>query len=182
MTRQQQRSKSKTTAAGKAAVTRRRRGLEALAGNLPGVAARALGRRGFADAGLLAAWPQVVGRDLAESCAPLRLSFPNRQERRDGNLLLRVEPGAALELQHLAPQLVERVNVYFGYRAVDRLTIQQGPLPRHRRPPPLRKLEKLKGDDPLNGRLEAIDDEALRESLRRFSESFRARQKRTGNR
>jgi len=174
MTRQQQPGKSKS------AVTRRQRGLEALAGTLPGVAARALGRRGFADAGLLAAWPQVVGKDLAESCAPLRLSFPNRQERRDGNLLLRVEPGAALELQHLAPLLVERVNVYFGYRAVARLTIQQGPLPQRRRTPSAPRLETLKNDDPLNRRLEAIDDETLRRSLRHLAESFRARQKRRG--
>ena len=181
MTRQQPPGKSKGTA-NKGAVTRRRRGLEALAGSLPGVAARALGRRGFADAGLLAAWPQVVGKDLAESCAPLRLSFPNRQERRDGNLLLRVEPGAALELQHLAPQLLERVNVYFGYRAVARLTLQQGPLPRHRRPKPAAALEKLQVDDPLNRRLEQIDDDSLRDSLRRLSESFRARQKRNGAR
>jgi len=176
MARQQQDSKNK------AAATRRRRGLEALAGSLPQVAARALGRRGFADAGLLSAWPQVVGKDLAESCAPLRLSFPNRQERRDGNLLLRVEPAAALELQHLAPLLIERVNVYFGYRAVARLTIRQGPLPRRRRLDAAPVLEKLKADAPLNRRLQAIDDEALAGALRRLSETFRARQKRKGGR
>jgi len=180
MTRQQPSNKNKAAAANKSAVIRRRRGLEAIASTLPRVAARALGRRGFADAGLLAAWPQVVGKDLAESSAPLRLTFPNRQERRDGNLLLRVEPGIALELQHLAPQLVERVNVYFGYRAVARLTLQQGPLPNRRPPEPKTVIKKLGTEDPLNRQLEQIDDEELRTTLERFSESFRAQQKRRG--
>ena len=163
---------------GKTASTRRRRGLEALAGTLPRVAARALGRRGFADAGLIADWPKVVGSELAASCAPLRLSFPNRQERREGSLLLRVEPAAALELQHLAPLLLERINIYFGYRAVAQLKFLQGPLRQSRRPKRTPTPAKLSGEDPLSDRLSEVKDQELETALRRFSESFRARQKR----
>ena len=35
----------------------------------------------------------------------------------------------AIELQHLQPLLIERINGYFGFKAVDRLKIIQGPLP-----------------------------------------------------
>ena len=35
----------------------------------------------------------------------------------------------ALELQHLAPQLQEKINMHFGYRAISRIKILQGPVP-----------------------------------------------------
>jgi hypothetical protein len=34
----------------------------------------------------------------------------------------------AIEIQHLAPQLIERVNAHLGWRAIGRLAIRQGPL------------------------------------------------------
>jgi len=39
----------------------------------------------------------------------------------------------ALELQHRAPLVVERINLFFGREAVTRLALVQGPLPL---PPP----------------------------------------------
>lgn len=105
---------------------RRGGGLRALSVSLPAVSKKALGRRGFADATLLAEWPTIVGRDLARSSDPLRLSFPNPRERVNGTLLLRVEPAFAPILQHLEPQLLERINGFFGYRAIKALRIRQG--------------------------------------------------------
>ena len=48
---------------------------------------------------------------------------------RDGVLKLRAAPGAALELQHRAPLIIERINLFFGRAAVTRLALVQGPLP-----------------------------------------------------
>ena len=163
---------------GKGAERRRWQGLKALAGTLPKVAARALGRRGFADAGLISDWQRIVGGELAQSCAPLRLTFQRPRERRKGTLLLRVEPGFALELQHLAPLLVERINTYFGYQAVARLKFQQGPLANRKAAKPLREAPALTAEDPVNRQLAGIEDDELRVSLRRLAESYRARQQR----
>jgi hypothetical protein len=163
---------------GKGAERRRWQGLKALAGTLPKVAARALGRRGFADAGLISDWQRIVGGELAQSCAPLRLTFQRPRERREGTLLLRVEPGFALELQHLAPLLVERINTYFGYQAVARLKFQQGPLANRKAAKPVREAAALTAEDPINRQLAGIEDDELRVSLRRLAESYRARQQR----
>ena len=64
---------------------------------------------------------------------PLKLAFP-RGERRDGTLILRVRGSFAIELQHMAPQLLERINGYLGYGAVARLKFEQGRLPRPKPP------------------------------------------------
>ena len=120
-------SESQTTKTGKP-LERRGHGLRALASNLPRVTKKAVGRRGFADGALLSDWPRIVGNDLAKASEPIRLSFPKRQERSSGTLVLRVEPGLAITLQHLEPQLLERVNSFFGYRIVNRLKLLQGPV------------------------------------------------------
>jgi hypothetical protein len=157
---------------------RRGNGLKALAGDLPRVTKKAIGRRGFADGALLADWPRIVGNDLARASEPIRLSFPKRQERSSGTLVLRVEPSLAITLQHLEPQLLERVNSFFGYRIVSRLKLLQGPV-RPRR----QTAEKIKlPSDPeierrVAERLQSVTDEDLRTALARLTESYERRRK-----
>jgi hypothetical protein len=145
-------------------------GMRALAATLPRVASPVLGKRGFSEAQLIAQWPAVIGENLARHMAPERISFA-RGGRRDGTLRVRVEPGFALEAQHREPQILERINAFFGYRAVARLALTQGPLPRGQTPRPApRKL----GEDErrtLDRRLAAIEDPGLRDALRRLGEA-----------
>lgn len=110
-----------------------RRGmLRPMAALLPGLTRRALGKHGFAAASLITDWPHIVGEDLAAATAPIKLAFP-RGERSGGILHLRVgSGGAALELQHMEAQIVERLNAHLGYGAVAALKLVQGGRGSHR--------------------------------------------------
>jgi hypothetical protein len=112
---------------------RRQGGLRALGGSLGTVTKRAFARRGLTGADLARQWPAIVGTELAAQCRPRQLRFPKPGEAVEGRLTLRVAPGWALEVQHLEPLMLERINGFFGYRAVSRLVLQQGPLPALRR-------------------------------------------------
>lgn len=101
--------------------------MRALGATVRKVTAPVFRRRGFAEAGILTDWPHIVGTHLAAHSSPQKLSFP--EGRRDGTLYVLVSGAWAPELQHLAPQVIERINGYFGYRAVARLVLNQGPLP-----------------------------------------------------
>lgn len=85
-------------------------------------------RRGLAEATLLTEWPTVVGPRLAARCQPVRLS--HRSDRPGGVLSLHVSGAAALELQHAEPQVLERINGFFGYPAVIRLHLIHAPVQR----------------------------------------------------
>ncbi len=85
-------------------------------------------KRGFAEAGILTNWPEIMGHVLAGRTLPQRISYP-KGERSEGTLYIRAESAWATELQHLAPQVIERINSYFGYRAVAQLAISQGTIP-----------------------------------------------------
>ncbi len=150
---------------------RRRGGLRPLAVTLPKVTRKALGRRGLAEGSLIAEWPEIVGETLAARCLPLKLSFADPKRRAEGTLTLQVESAWTLELQHLAPQLIERINQTLGYAAVSRLAFRQGPLPRRtldeaRTPEPPQVPEAEVEAGPETAELSArIDDEGLRGAL-----------------
>ncbi len=146
----------------------RRGGLRAIAAEVPRIAGPVLGKRGFAEAQLVAQWPAIIGESLAQGASPEKLSF-GRGERRDGTLHLRVAPGLAPEIQHREPVLLERINAFFGYRAVARLALKQGPPARAPAPPPPQP-RPLKADERrrLDRRLAGIEDPALRAALERL--------------
>lgn len=158
------------------APARRRGGMRALAATLPAITRRALGRRGFAEGGLIAEWPSIVGAAIAAHCQPAKLSLARPGRRQDGALMLRVEPGFALELQHLAPQIIERINGHYGYAAIARLTFQQGPLRASRRqpPPPMRRLGAAEEAE-LRQQVATVEDEELRGALERLGRAMRQR-------
>jgi hypothetical protein len=148
-------------------VEKRRGGVRAIAAEIPRVAAVALGKRGFGEAQLITQWEAVMGSELADKLSPDRLSF-SRGERREGTLRLRVASAFAPEAQHLEPLLIERINAFFGYRAVARLVFVQGP-PINAKPvvAPLRKLNKEE-QTTLDGSLSTIENEDLRTALARL--------------
>ena len=158
--------------------------MQALAASLPRIAGKALGKRGLAEGGLVTDWTAIVGDQIADSTLPIKLAFAGR-ERRDGTLHLRVAGAIALELQHLEPQLIERINAYLGYGAVARLRLERGPLPKPVRrrlaepkPAPLAPAETAAIDLSVAG----IADEGLRQSLARLGSTLAAQAKKPAKR
>ena len=144
---------------------RRGGGLRALAGCLPKVTRKAMGKRGLGEGGLIADWPSIVGTELAAVSAPSKLTRGG-----DATLTLRVESGHALALQHLEPLVIERINGYLGYGAISRLRLQQGPLAKNRKPaapppPPLSAAEEAE----LAARTATVADAELRAALDRLA-------------
>ena len=84
-------------------------------------------KRGFAQTHIIDHWPDIMGPELA------KISIPERYRRGRGNgpstLQIRVKSGRALEVQHASKQIMERINSYYGFAAVDRLQLIQGPIP-----------------------------------------------------
>ena len=106
------------------AETRRARGFLAAAH----CARRALGEaaagRGFAEPQVLTRWAEIVGERLAGLCRPVRVSYA-RERGLGATLVVHAEGARATEVEHLAPRIVERVNQFYGYRAVARVKLTQ---------------------------------------------------------
>ena len=114
---------------------RKARQASSLATLIGKIAAKSFEARGLAAAGIAAEWPAIVGEAVAASSWPERLG-------RDGTLRVCVSGPTAVELQHLEPQILERIAAYYGYRAVTRIAyVNRAARPlqasrEERRPPP----------------------------------------------
>lgn len=88
-------------------------------------ARKILGKKAFAEADIIRNWEYIVGEELAKLTVPLRIDF-KKDDRKDGVLHIEVAGGAlALELQQQSKMIKDKVNVFFGYEAINRIKIVQ---------------------------------------------------------
>ena len=157
---------------------RRRGWMRPVGRELPRVAGRVLGKRGLGEAQLLAEWSAVVGDELAAATLPIKLSFP-AGGRKNGVLKLRVTSAAALAVQHREPQILERINGFFGYGAVARLALVQGPLPETvRTGPPARRPLTTAESLTLADRVSQVSDPGLKSALERLGAAILSQRQR----
>jgi hypothetical protein len=79
---------------------------------------------GFAEPEVLMRWPEVVGERLSGLCQPVKVSYP-RTQGLGATLVVRAEGARAPEVEHLGPRIIERVNQFYGYRAIGKLKVTQ---------------------------------------------------------
>ena len=130
-----------------------------LIGDAGGVAFR---RFGFVQSSVVSRWAEIVGERYAKVSAPESVRFPTGKKS-GGTLNIVVQGAHAPLMQHLAPVIVERVNRFFGYSAVAKLSFRQGsPIAREQAPkrPQLRPVPKELGQG-----LREIADPELRACL-----------------
>jgi hypothetical protein len=126
-------------------------------------------RQGFAAVDIISHWEDIVGPELASRTEPLRLVWPRREDPfSTGTLTVRVEGAYALELQHLTPVVIERVNRYFGWACVGRIAIRQGPVTRKARKPGLPLEPPAEVVAEVKEGLGEFEDEELKASLARL--------------
>ena len=147
---------------------------------------RTMAAAGFAGSDVIVSWPDIVGERLASFSQPIKMDWPRRQGTtgRDGrpepaSLVVRVEGAFAIEMQHMAPVIVERVNAHYGWRCVGRLVLKQGPVRR----PQKEKAPEFRLDAAeqarVAGALEPIAEPPLRRALDRLGTAVLATERRS---
>lgn len=115
-------------------------------------------------------WQQIAGAELAALAQPDGIRFP-RDAQADGVLTVSCAPAHALDVQYREPLLLEKLAVYFGYRAITRIRIKQVHSPAA--PPPRKILQKC-NPTPLCA---TIEDDALRGALTRLAQALQSDRK-----
>ena len=137
---------------------------KAISDLMPQIGRPAFRRFGFVQSSIVSRWPEIVGEAHARVCSPEMIRFPYG-EKSDGILELVVLPAHAPLIQQVLTEIAERVNVFFGYRAVARIKLRQGavkppPGREARTPPSLKPIPMELGDS-----LRDIGDPELRAVL-----------------
>lgn len=84
-----------------------------------------LGNNGMIFLELLNSWKQIVGENISSYCLPHNIMF-DKDKRTEGCLHIKVLSGAfATEIQQRQTEIIEKINSFFGYPAVNKLKISQ---------------------------------------------------------
>ena len=138
---------------------------------VPQIGRAAFRRYGFVQSSVVTRWNEIVGEQHARVCRPESIRFPPG-EKSDGILQLVVLPAHAPLIQHVIPEIMERVNRFFGYRAVAKVKMRQGAVKapsaegRAAAPPSLKPIPMELGDS-----LRDIGDPELRAVLQSLAQS-----------
>ena len=116
---------------------------------------QALCHRGCAHTLAAQAWPRGAGEEA---------------QKQGGTLIIRAEPGRALELQYEASRIVARINSFFGYGAIAGIKVMQGQarLPQSAKPPPVPEKPVCEQE------LASLEDSPLKAALERLGRSVAA--------
>lgn len=139
---------------------------------MPQIGRTAFRRFGFVQSSIVTRWPEIVGPVHARVCMPEAIRFPPG-EKSDGILQLVVIPAHAPLIQQVIPEIMERVNRFFGYKAVARVKLRQGEVkpPRAEKsakaPPSLKPIPMELGES-----LRDIGDPELRAVLESLARSM----------
>lgn len=103
---------------------RRGRGFQSASGASRGIVRTLAGKKGFAEADVLLRWAEIVGEGHRGLCHPQSVKFSSDRSL-GATLVLECTSARAPEVEHLKPVLIDRVNQFYGYRAIGRIRVVQ---------------------------------------------------------
>ncbi|EEE46011.1 MAG: DUF721 domain-containing protein [Labrenzia sp.] len=140
-------------------------------------------KRGFASIDIIASWADIVGERYGTRVQPDRLIWPRQPELSDperppqpATLVVHTDGPTALMLSHDSPQVIERINTFYGWAAIGRIKIQQKPVAVKRASTrkALRPLTRSE-EQQLDAKLETVENDRLREALKKLGAQVIAR-------
>lgn len=140
-----------------------------------------VGGRAAWELRLAASWSALVGPAIARRSRPLSVRLARRRPTTDddgdasrgGTLTVLVDSAFALEMQHLAPVILDRVAGLLGPGAVTKLAIRQGTV-NPISPPAAATVAPPPAPAPAGSPV-PVEDEELRASLERLRQALRAK-------
>jgi hypothetical protein len=134
-------------------------------------------QQGFASRELVTRWADIAGAEIATHSEPVKIQWPQAvgdDPPEPATLVLRVEGPVAIEIQHLSAVIIERVNRFFGWQAINRIALRQAPLRRRETPRPSAGPDPARVAD-IASRMPEVADDRLREALARLGAAVKPR-------
>ena len=135
-----------------------------------------LAKRAGINTMLLGSWDEIAGSQFAECTRPERIAWPRRASEMSGEggghqpgvLTIACEGARALFLSHQQGEIIQRINGFFGFPAINQIRIVQKPVAvQPRRPPRPRPLTGAAARH-LDELVDGIEGEALKAALKRL--------------
>ena len=153
-------------------------GMQSISSSLAPLAKKLFGKNGFVELDIITNWEAIIGKSIAEFVHPQSIEF-KRGQKTGGTLFVCVDSGAfAAEISHKQQFIIEKINTYFGYGAVEKIKIMQAQSPETdiKKQTPLtgnkKTLVTLKEQNYIDSQTAGIKDENLRHALQELGNNI----------
>ena len=103
---------------------RKQSSFKKIGSSLPKIVDKNIKEKNFVEISLIKKWSEIVGIDISKFCWPVKITYANIKNI-NGTIFLKTKRGKSLEIEFKNDEIIEKLNRYFGYKAVDKISIMQ---------------------------------------------------------
>ena len=92
--------------------------------SLPKIVDKNIKEKNFIEISLIKKWREIIGDNIAKFCWPIKIIFSNIKNS-NGIIFLKTERGRSMEIEFKNDEIIEKLNQYFGYKAIDKISVVQ---------------------------------------------------------
>ena len=124
---------------------------------------------------IIAKWPKIVGQFFANHSEPDKISRIPDGENDTGDVIysnylhINVSPVAAVEFQHFKDKIIDKINSYFGYKAISNIRLKQNFIPKKNY---TKKQNSIKNISLGKSDIKNINNKELEKSLEKLNQSI----------
>ena len=100
-------------------------GLNTLSKFLPEEAKNILKKRGFFEIELLKSWKEIIGVEYYQLAKPNKIKKSQLSLKEIATLEIKADPTIAFAIEHSKIKIISKINGFFGYNAISKITIIQ---------------------------------------------------------
>ena len=92
--------------------------------SLPKIIDKNIKERNFVEITLIKQWKEIMGQDIAKYCWPIKIVFSDIKNL-NGIIFLKTKRGRSMEIEFKNDEIIEKLNKYFGYKAINKISLVQ---------------------------------------------------------
>ena len=92
--------------------------------SLPKIIDKNIKERNFVEITLIKQWKEIIGQDIAKYCWPIKIVYSDIKNS-NGIIFLKTKRGRSMEIEFKNDEIIEKLNQYFGYKAINKISVVQ---------------------------------------------------------
>ena len=144
-------------------------GLRPFSSSVPKTLKKYLRKGGYNYSNIVDNWTKIVSKKIADVCFPINIKMGKKM--REGTLVLNVAHGKELEVEYEKNEVIDKINSFFGYKCISNVILKIV----HDKIDPKKNFPKIKDFSEIEGKMNKVKDDTLKNSLKNFLKAFNER-------
>jgi hypothetical protein len=147
-------------------------GLRPFSNSIPKTLKKYLRKSGYNYSNIIDNWTKMVNKKISDACYPVTVKMG--KEMRNGTLVLNVIHGKEMEIEYEKTEIIDKINSFFGYNCISQITLK---IVQNKINPLERVFPKLKNLSKIEKKMNTVNNEDLKISLKNFLKAYNDKNK-----